>query len=117
MSLYNLIEYSDHYSKTSGGLCQYYRDEPNPTLTNSESFKYKVKITGKTPADGKKKDVKIEVPIKYLSNFWRTLEVPLINCEINHIITRSSTFVITNSTNEGTFAVTNTRLFAQVVNL
>ena len=74
MPMYNLIEYSDKYSKTSGSLWQYYRDEPNDNLENSGSFKYK--ITGKTPAAGNEKDVEIMVPLKYLSNFWRTLEIP-----------------------------------------
>ena len=76
MAMYNLIEYSDNYAKTSGSLWQYYRDEPNNNLTNSESFKFKVKITGKTPAADNEKDVEITVPLKYLSNFWRTLEMP-----------------------------------------
>ena len=51
MPVYNLIEYSDTYSKTSGSLWQYYRDEPNNNLTDSESFKSKVKAAGNTPAD------------------------------------------------------------------
>ena len=50
MPMYNLIEYSDNYSKTSGSLWQCYKDDPNVNLENSESFKFKVKITGKTPA-------------------------------------------------------------------
>ena len=87
MPMYNLIEYSDNYAKTSGSLWQYYRDEPNDNLANSESFKFKVKITGKTPAADNEKDVKIMVPLKYLSNFWRTLEMPLINSEVNLILT------------------------------
>ena len=87
MPMYNLIEYSDNYSKTSGSLWQYYKDEPNDNLANSESFKSKVKITGSTPAGGNTKDVKIIVPLKYLSNFWRNLEMPLINCEVNLILT------------------------------
>ena len=58
MPMYNLIEYSDNYSKTSGSLFQYFKDIPNDNLARSESFKYKVKITGKTPADGNTKDVK-----------------------------------------------------------
>ena len=57
MSMYNLIEYSDNCSKTSGSLWQYFRDEPNVNLTDSESFKSKIKITGKTPAGGNTKDV------------------------------------------------------------
>ena len=78
-----MIEDSDNYSKTSGSLWQYYKDEPNDNLANSESFKSKVKITGNTPADGNTKDVEIIVPLKYLSNFWRTLEMLLINCEVS----------------------------------
>ena len=65
MSMYNLIEYSDNYSKTSESLRQYYKDEPNDNLTNSESFKSKVKITGKTPADRNTKSVEMIVPLKY----------------------------------------------------
>ena len=103
MPMYNLIEYSDNYAKTSGSLWQYYRDEPNANLANSESFKFKVKITGKTPAPDNEKDVEIMVPLRYISNFWRTLEMPLINSEVNLILTWSSTCVITNSTGAGTF--------------
>ena len=69
MPMYSLIEYSDNYSKTSGSLWQYYKDDPNNNLADSESFKSKVKITGKTPAAGNTKDVEIMVPLKYLSNF------------------------------------------------
>ena len=50
MPMYNLIEYSDNYAETSGRLWQYYRDEPNDNLTDYESFKSKIKITGKAPA-------------------------------------------------------------------
>ena len=69
MPMYNLIEYSDNYSKTSGSLWQYCKDDPNDNIANSESFKSKVKITGKTLDDGNTKDVKIIVLLKYLSNF------------------------------------------------
>ena len=85
MPMFNLIQYRDNYSKTSGSLWQYYRDDPNNPITESKSFKYKIKITRKTPIDGDRKDVKTVVPLKYLSNFWRTLEILLINCEINLI--------------------------------
>ena len=57
------------------------------------------------------------VPLKYLSNFWRTLEMPLINCEVNIILRWSSTCVITNSTGVGTFAITDTKLYVPVVTL
>ena len=59
MPMYNLIEYSQNYAKTSGSLWQYYRDEPNDNLTDSEAFKFKIKITRKTPAAGNEKDVEI----------------------------------------------------------
>ena len=87
MPMYNLIEYSDNYAKATGSLWQYFRDEPDDNLEDSESFKSKIKITGKTPNDDNEKDVEIMVPLKYLSNFWRTLEMPLINCEVNLILT------------------------------
>ena len=115
--MYNLIEYSGNYAKTSGSLWQYYRDEPNDNLVNSESFKFRVKITGKTPDDDNEKDVVIMVPLKYLSNFWRTLEKPLINCEVNLILTWSSTCVITNSAGAETFEITDTKLYVPIVTL
>ena len=111
MPMYNLIEYSDNYSKTSGSLWHYYKDEPNDNLGDSKSFKSKVKITGSTPAGSNTKDVKIIVPLKYLSNFWRTLEMPLINCKVNLILTWSKDCVITNSTGERKFAITETKLY------
>ena len=64
-----------------------------------------------------KKNVEIMVPLKYLSNFWRTLEMPLINCEVNLILTWSSTCVITDSTSAGTFKIDDTKLFVPVVTL
>ena len=67
MPMYDLIKYGDNYAKTSESLWQYYRDEPNDNLADSESFKSKIKITGKTPAAGNvEKDVEIMVPLKYL---------------------------------------------------
>ena len=117
MPMYNLIECSDNYSKISGSLWQYYKYIPNDNLARSESFKYKVKITEKTPNNGNTKDVEIIVPLKYLSNFWRTLEMPLINCEVNLILTWSKDCVNTNSTGEGKFAITETQLYVPVVTL
>ena len=98
-----MIEYSDNYSKTSGSIFQYYKDYPNNDLTRSESFKYKVKITGNIPNDRNTKDAEIIVPLKYLSNPWRTLEMRLINCEVNLELAWSKDSVITNSTGEGNF--------------
>ena len=117
MPMYNLIEYSDNSAKTSGSLWQYYRGEPNNNLANSKSFKSKIKITGGTPAGCNEKDVEIMVPLNYLRNFWRILEMPLINCEVSLILTWSSTCVITNSTGEGKFEITDTKLFVPVVTL
>ena len=117
MPLYNLIEYSDNYSKTFGSLWQYYKDDPNDNIENSASFKSKVKITGKTPDDGNTKDVEIIVPLKYLSTFWRTLEMLLVNCEVNFILTWSKDCVITNSEGEGKFAIIETKLYVPVVTL
>ena len=69
MSRYNLIECSDNYAKTSGSLWQYYRDEPNDNLEDSESLKSEIKVTGKTPAADNEKDVEIVIPLKYLKIF------------------------------------------------
>ena len=118
MPMYNLIEYSDNYAKTSGSLWKYFRDEPDDNnIEDSESFKSKIKITGKTPNNNNVKDVEIIVPLKYLSNFWRTLEMSLINCEVNLILAWSSTCVITNSNGAGAFAITDTKLYVPVVTL
>ena len=104
MPMYNLIEYTDSYAKTSRSLWQYYRDEPNNNLVDSKSFKSKIKITGKTPAAGNEKDVEIMAPLNNgSSNFWITHEMPLINCEVNLILKWPSTCVIANSTGVGTF--------------
>ena len=115
--MYNLIKYSDNHSKTSGSLWQYYKDEPNDNLAYSESFKSKVKITGKTPDDGNTKDVEIIVPLKYFSNFWRTLEMPLINCEVNLILTWSPTCIISAAIGETKFKITDAKLYLPVVTL
>ena len=117
MPMSNLSEYSDNCSKTSGSLWQYYKDKPNDNLADSKSFKSKVKMTGSTPAGGNTKDVEIFVPLKYLSNFWGTPEMPLINFEVSLCLTWSSTCAIINSTSEGRFTITDTKLFVTVVNL
>ena len=69
MAMYNVIEYSDNYLKTCGSLWQYYKNDPNDNITQPESFKSKIKITGKNSAAGNTKDVEIIVPLKNLSNF------------------------------------------------
>ena len=85
--IYNLIEYSDNYSDTSGILWQFKRNEiiNNADVTNDNnapSFRYKASIIGNTENNGTKNGVKVAVPLKYLSNFWRSLEMPLINCKV-----------------------------------
>ena len=80
-------------------------------------FKSKVKITGSTPAGGNTKDVKIIVPLKNLSSFWKTLEMQLINFEVSLPLTWSSTCVITNSTGEGRFTITDTKFYVAVKTL
>ena len=128
--MYNLIEYIDNYSKLSGSLWHYYRDEPfsgaNSAIihfpandNNSASFKFKTKIAGRTENDGTK-NVKIRVPLKYLSNFWRTVEMPLINCEINLILTWSNRCFIIDKPivdQEPTFTITATTFYVPVVTL
>ena len=118
MPMYNLLEYSGNYSKTSGSLWQYCKDIPavndNGAIVDfnganaTDSFNFKTKITGQTAANNNngniagRVDVEIMVPLKYLSNFWRTLEMPLINCEVNLILTWSADCVInyTNISNQ-----------------
>ena len=92
-------------------------DELNYNISNSESFESKIKITGKTPDDGNKKDVEIIVLLKYLSNFWRTLEISLINCEVSFTLIWSPNCVIASSTGEGKFKITDTNLYVPVVPL
>ena len=129
MPMYNLIEYSDNYAKTKGSLWQYSKDIPARndnneitvfTRTNlTDSFNFKVKFIGQTGNNGTK-DVEIMVPLKYLSNFGRTLEMPLINCEVNLILTWSSTCVIAavgDANQAATFAITKTKLYVPVVTL
>ena len=88
MPMYILIEYSDSCSDTSGSLWQFKRDEINNNIINDDnapSFKYKANVIGDTVADGanrRKEGVKIAVPLKYSSYFWRSLEMPLINCKV-----------------------------------
>ena len=104
MLMYNLIEYSDNYSKTSGSLWQYCKDIPavnnNGDIVDfnganaTDSFNFKAKITGQTDDDGEINNVEIMVPLKYLNNFWRTTEMPLINFEVNIILTWSKNCVI-----------------------
>ena len=145
--MYNLLEYSKNYWKTTESQWNYYRDQPsNPLSTNSESFKYKTSITGNTYNvdddddnydENKigKKEAEIVIPLKYLSNFWRSLNIPLINCEVELILTWFKNCVLidklTRDANYGadpivhkidnpenaTFKITDTKLHVPVVTL
>ena len=136
MPMYNLIEYSDNYSKTSGSLWQYCKEilaiNNNGAIVDfdganaTDSFNFKTKITGQTAADNNngniagRVDVEIMVPLKYLSNFWRTLEMPLINCEVELILTWFAGCAI-NHTDVAdqvpTFTMTQTNLYVPVLTL
>ena len=130
MPMYNLIEYSDNYSKTSRSLWQYFQDilavNNNGDIVDfngayvTDLFNIKAKIAGQTDDDGEINNVQIMVPLKHLSNFWRTLEMPSINFEFCLILTRSANCVIVyaNVANQGaTFKITETNLYAPVVTL
>ena len=110
MPMYNLLEYSRNYRTTTGSLWNYCRDKPsNPFYSNSESFKCNTSITGNTyniggckagdnPNDVCKNQTEIVVPSKQLSNFWRSLEMPLINCEIELILNWSKNCAFADTT-------------------
>ena len=141
MPMYNLLGYSKNYRKTTGSLWNYYRDEPsNPLSSNSESFKYKTSITGNTYNIGDdeqnydankvgKNETEIAIPLKYFSNFWRNLDIPLINCEVEIILTWSKNCVLADMTVDAdadpaiiappgeTFKITDTKLYLPVVTL
>ena len=130
MPIYNLIEYSDNYSKTSGSLWQYCKDIPavnnngdivsfNGDDNATDSFNFKTKITGQTNNNGII-NVEIMVPLKYLNNFWKTLEMSLINCEVELILNWSADCVIiyTNVDNQvPTFTIAETNLYVLVLTL
>ena len=140
LSMYNLIEYSDNYADSSVSLYQSKRDESsknhaenplNVALDNSTSFKNKVILLGKaTDADGNDRSLrntKIVVPLKYLSDFFRSLEMSLINCKIhlelnwnnNCVICSANTYAGGDNANnsETTFKITSTKLYAPIVTL
>ena len=94
----------------------------NVTNNTSSSFKYKSNLIGDTDADGakkKKENVKIAVPLKYLSNFWRSLEMSLINykVEISLKWIESCIFILPNSGTDATFKITDAKLYMPIVTL
>ena len=100
--MYNLLEYSKNYKIIIGSLWNYNRDEPdNDNIThsilNSESFNYKANFIGSVTNNNlTKNDVKIVIPLKYLSNFWKNLNIPLINCEVELFLTWFKNCVLIN---------------------
>ena len=130
MPMHNLIEYSDAITKTLRSLWQYYRDEPAQDANgeiiefpannnNSALFKFIQKISGQT-GKGDTKDVEVMVPLKYLSNFWRTLEIPLISCEISLQLKWSKNCILvadTAANQNPPFQINDTKLYVPVVNL
>ena len=102
--MHNLIEYSNNFQKKSGSLYQLCRIIL--IIKDSGSFKFKSKFLYNTN-DASIVNAKIAVPLKYLSNFWRNLEMLLINCEINLILNWSANCVISNGGRTTTFAITD----------
>ena len=124
--MYNLIEYSDNYQDSSATLYQYKRDEPpeanatdNLTVDNSNSFKYKISLLGNpVVADNiAKRSVKVVVPLKYLSNFFRSLEMLLINCKIKLNLTRKKYCVLSTDAGNAVFIINDTKMYVPVVTL
>ena len=128
MPMYNLIEYSDNYQDSSATLYQYKRDEPpnnnvNLTADNLISFKYKVNLLGNIAADDPdnarvgRLNVKIVVLLEHLSNFFRSLEMPLINCKIKLNLTWKKECILSIAADDAVFIINNTKLYVPVVTL
>ena len=125
MPIYNLIEYSDNYQDSSATLYQYKRGEPpadvDDDLRNdhSNSFKYKIKLLGNpNVVDAVAKlNVKIVVPLKYLSNSFRSLEMHLINCKVKLNLTWKKECVLSTSDRDAVFIINDTKLYVPVVTL
>ena len=130
MPMDNLIEYSNNYQDSSATLYQYKRDEPpednavaDLTANNSDSLKYKIKLFGNVTevagdaAGVRRLNVKVVVPLKSLSNFFRSLEMPLINCKIKLNLTWKKEYVLSTGAGEAVFIINDTKLYVQVVTL
>ena len=122
MAMYNLIEYSDNYQDSPATLYQYKRDESpeddavaDLTAGNSSSFKYKIKLLGNVTevagnaAGVRRLNVKIVVPLKYLSNFFRSLAMPLINCKIKLNLTWKKECVLSTGDGGAVFIINDTK--------
>ena len=126
MPMYNLIEYPDNYQDSSATLYQYKRDEPpeanalaDLTANNSSSFKYEINLLGDPVHAGgiARRNVKVVVPLKYLSNFFRSLEMPLINCKIKLNLTWKKECVLSTDAGAAVCIINDTKLYIPVVNL
>ena len=121
MPMYNLIEYSDNYSDTSGSLWQFKRNEieenNNLTVDNSSSLKYKSNIIGNLSQAGTRNNVKIVIPLKYRSNFWRSLEMPLINCKVEFSLKWYENCILSSPGDNATFTITDTKPYVPIVTL
>ena len=124
--MYRLIEYSDNYQDSSATLYQYQRDEPpeanainDLTINTPSSFKYKVKLLGNPVFDGNiaKRSVQIVIPLKYLSSFFRSLEMPLINCKIKLNVTLKKKWVLSTDAGDAVFITNDTKMYVPVVTL
>ena len=127
MPMYNLIEYSNNYSDTSGSLWQFKRDEVlaknvDLTIDNSQSFKYKAALLGKAAdavnnTNSSVKEAKIVLPLKYLSNLLRSLEMPLINCKVFLEINWIEDCILSSAGNTAKFEITDAKLHVPIVTL
>ena len=130
MPMYNLIEYSDNCQDSSATLYQYKRDEPpeddafaDLTADNSDSFKYKIKLLGNVTevagaaAGVRRLNVKVVVPLKYLSKFSRSLEMSLINCKIKLNLTWKKECILLTDDGNAAFIINDTKLYVPVVTL
>ena len=132
MLMYNLLEYRQNYSMTSGSLWNYSRDEIDDVDDNASDGKsLEYKIVGKTPQrPGNERDanrppvrtlnVEVTIPLKYLSNFWRSLDLPLINCEIEIDLSWRKGCVLieqNNNITDANFVITYTKLYVPIVTL
>ena len=127
MPMYNLIEYSDNYSDTSGSLWQFKRDKFSANnagliVDNSQSFKYKAALLEKTAdavadTNSSVKDAKIVVPLKYLSNFWRSLEMLLINSKVYLKLNWIENCILSSGGDSARFAIADAKLHVPIVTL
>ena len=119
MPMYNLIEYSDNYSDSSENLWRFKRDEiegnNDLTVDNLSSFKYKWNIIGNLSVVGTKNNVKIVLPLKYLNNFWRSLEILLINCRVELSLGLYQKCILSSAGNSAAFTITDAKLYVAIV--